>query len=253
MTILSDCKPAVQIFNKLPTTTPARILRFVLRVQDINYVIKHIDGKENPSDWLSRITHFHQDDLKYHTQSAELETAIVKSIQIQHNHLTLDQIKNETNADPDMDFLKLRIKKNDFNKFKKYPRIKPFLHISHELNVIDSLIYKNDVIVLPLKLRHMVVELVHNISHSGETATKNIILDSFYFPSISNFTQAHISLCSVCKAVNPVIQKEPLGIEPVSDKPFQKIAMDFKGPLENGSYILAIIDLFSQFVSVYFQ
>ena len=98
MTILSDCKPAVQIFNKLPTTTPARILRFVLRVQDINYVIKHIDGKENPSDWLSRITHFHQDDLKYHTQSAELETAIVKSIQIQHNHLTLDQIKNETHG-----------------------------------------------------------------------------------------------------------------------------------------------------------
>ena len=52
--VISDHKPLEVIFNKIKSTIPARIERWILRLQQYDFKVFYQKGANNPADYLSR-------------------------------------------------------------------------------------------------------------------------------------------------------------------------------------------------------
>ena len=84
VTCFVDAKALLPFFNHENREAPPRIQRQVLAVQDIPLVLVHIEGKKNPSDFLSRERNVENDataaDLNDMEISDALENHLVKAI-----------------------------------------------------------------------------------------------------------------------------------------------------------------------------
>ena len=164
-----DAKVLLPFFNHENREAPPRIQRQVLAVQDIPLVLVHIEGKKNPSDFLSRERNFENDataaDLNDMEISDALETHLVKTITEREDQspMALALIKKLTLKDPVLQFLKQRILENDFDKHRKDPRVKPYYGVRHEFSIIDDLVIRGSRrIVLPEELHARAVALIHS-------------------------------------------------------------------------------------------
>ena len=54
-----------------------------------------------------------------------------------------------------------------------------------------------------------------------------------------------IETCIGCQANTPYTTRDPLQPTRLPDGPWQDLAMDFKGPLPSGEYLLVVIDAYS--------
>ena len=52
--VLVDHKPLVSLFNHRSRPAPVRITKFRHQVEDISFMVKHIPGKQNPANFMSR-------------------------------------------------------------------------------------------------------------------------------------------------------------------------------------------------------
>ena len=131
------------------------------------------------------------------------------------------------------------------------PDIKKFVAVKDELSIIDGLLYRGDAIVVPKALQQKVAAKAHNIGHQGETRTKELIKTRFWWSGLGADVQEVVRKCPQCQRITPTHRKEPIKHEPLPDRPFQRIAMDFKGPFDGGKYALVILDLYSRWPEVY--
>ena len=60
------------------------------------------------------------------------------------------------------------------------------------------------------------------------------------------------SSCSACQATYYTPWRDPLKPSPLPERPWQKIAMDFLGPLPSGQYLLVMIDEYTRYPEVDF-
>ena len=252
-TVYTDCKPLISLFTRFPPATPPRIGRQILALQDLSFDLVFRPGKVNPSDFTSRSPVTDKSDLYDMQLSDELDTVLVRHIEARSDPLTLKEIREETKKDPDLQLLKQCIIYNQFEKHKKNPAIKPYLGMIGELSVLDDIIFRGECMVLPLTLRHLTVELIHNLQHSGETNTLKLLSQHFFFPSMTAQVQSHIALCNICLQVNRPTRKDPLGVSYTSSYPMETVSADFKGPIPvDGCYVLAFVCHFSLWPEVYF-
>ena len=124
---MTDHQALITIFN--PKGKPsARILRWILRMQQYDYAIQHIKGKENPADILSR------QPLKYHAEVSteeKLAEGFVNHI-VAHcvpKAITLSEIVKESELDPTLRAVERAINTNDWTD----KETQPFKQIRNEL------------------------------------------------------------------------------------------------------------------------
>ena len=105
-------------------------------------------------------------------------------------------------------------------------------------------------IVVTSVLRDKVVQTAH-ASHQGICKTKALIRESVWFPGIDKRVEAVVRDCLPCQATldNNVI--EPLRtMSDLPDSPWSEIAMDFCGPMQDGEYLMVVIDEYSRYPEV---
>ena len=249
--VYTDSQPVVQFYNKMPKTTPLRILRQVLACQDLDFICIYLEGSQNPADWPSRCDAPPptKNDLAI---SDDLETSIVRLVRSNGDPVCQNDLRDATKVDEELQFLIQRIDLNDWEKHKKHPFISPYSGIRHELSYIDGLVYRGETqIIVPSKLRSRVTDLVHNFGHMGISHTTSLLTDKFWFPGLTAFIQNVVSSCEQCQHTKLSKRKDPFGIAPIPTEPFQKISIDFKD-LPNGYYVLVFICLHSKFPDVAF-
>jgi hypothetical protein len=111
--------------------------------------------------------------------------------------------------------------------------------------------------VVPQQLRSTVLSLGHDIllaGHLGNKQTRDRIMQHFFWPGIFNGIAEYCRSCPECQlgTAKGRVLRAPLVSTPPIDKPFQRIALDFVGPLplsENKkaeSVANAILSLFSR-------
>ena len=255
--IYTDCQALVPMFNKVVKTTPPRILRMILAIQSIDYVVIYLAGKINIADFLSRNppkpdpnSIEEKLDLKL---SDDLERAVVKRVRQQHNPITMNTIRDSTIKSVDLQFLLNCLKDGSWKRFKKDHRIRPYLSMIHELSEIDSIIYRgSDIIVIPEDLTHKVTSILHELGHQGENNTMSLIKQYFYYPDLVKQVNAVVQSCTICQQTKLSKRKEPYGLRPTPIRPFSEISVDHKGPLDNGYYVLVILDILSRYPDVAF-
>lgn len=109
---------------------------------------------------------------------------------------------------------------------------------------------------LPTGLTSEVIAKSHidNTVHSGISKTLNKVRELFYWPAMVNQIKLHIDSCNDCKESKHSKQtlRPPMGAEVKTDRPFQKVYIDFLGPYprskSGNTFIFIVLDHLTKFV-----
>ena len=122
--------------------------------------------------------------------------------------------------------------------------------IKEELSIgAQNIILRGTRIVIPLSLRQKAIDIAHE-SHQGMSKTKAMIREKVWFPKIDDLVKATIDSCLACQATGKENRPEPLQLSELPTKPWEKLHIDYYGPLPTGDYLVVIIDRYSRFPEV---
>ena len=175
------------MFNKMLKTTPPRILRMILAIQELDYVVIYRKFKVNIADFLSwnppPTTEEEAADQDAKLQlSDDLERAVVKSVREQHNNVTMNTIRQETIESEDLQFLIKHVKNGTWKRYRKDARIVPYKSFMYEISKVDQIIYKGkDVIIVPESLNNQITNTMHDLGHNADTTLIALIKQYFYY------------------------------------------------------------------------
>ena len=137
--------------------------------------------------------------------------------------------------------------------------LRSFAKVKDELTVSDdnSLILRGTRIVLPRSLQQRALDIAHE-GHLGMSKTNAVIRTKVWFPCIDKRIEKMVRECLPCQATGrteeasehlttPVERRKPLNMSKLPDGPWQRVCVDFCGPLPTGEYLLVIVDEYSRF------
>jgi hypothetical protein len=248
----TDHKPLEAIFKKPLVKAPPRILRLMLRMQPYQVCVFYKPGKEmHVADALSRafLTGSSSDLKKLSDQEKDLNVhvhSLISSLPISQEKLA--QLREETLKDPEMKTLASYILAGwPAERRDVATEMRCYWDVKDELTMAETIIFKNDRIVIPGSMRKDMLARLHK-SHQGVVSTKKRARDVIYWPGMSKQIEDMISKCSTCLQYRPANQKEPLNSHDIPEQPWAKVGSDlFK--FGDRDYLL-LVDYYSKFVEI---
>ena len=239
--LLTDHKPLEVIYGARSKPS-ARIERWVLRLQQFDYTVKHIPGKMNIADVLSRLSTGYDKTEVNLTETEEYVRAITTFAV--PKTLSARQIEEESRKDDELNTLRQDIKTGDFRHCEPAYRV-----IKDEFTTVGYIIMRQSRIVIPKSLRRKTVELAHQ-GHQGIVKTKARLREKVWWPGIDRDCEEYCRQCHGCQVVSRPDTKEPIKVTSLPDAPWQDLALDFIGPFPTGEMVLVIVDYYSRYFLV---
>ena len=252
----TDHQPLIAIYggNKKGN---ARVERHRLKVQGFRYTMKHLPGKENPCDYGSRhpipLEQIKDADMVIdHNDELCISTIVTEDLP---DAITADMVRQATSNDKTLQKIIACVHKGYIDS---NPELKEYRQVFSELAVSDGILLRGDKLVIPEadvipgnSMRRPVVDLAHE-GHQGTVKTKQLLRSKVWFPHLDKMVEDKISECLGCQATTYVPTRDPLQPSRLPDYPWQRVAMDFWGPLPTGGHVLLVIDEYSRYAEVEF-
>jgi len=248
------------------------ILRWLETLGNNNFTIQFRDGKKHGNaDALSRSEHAR---VPTKTEEKEAEEEAVMSI---NNILYPDQISSADlqqyqESDPELKQViawvrnKTRPERKDLRAegtdLKQYAALFETLYLN-EAGVLyrkaqENEFFEQDRLCLPTALQPLTIKTCHEMvgGHMGINTTQNRILTRFYFPRMHKAVENYISQCLTCQRKAGRIKDQRHTLVSIQEgKPFQKISIDFVGPLRASSkgnnFLLTVKDCFTRWIEAF--
>ena len=240
-TLITDNRAVMLIYGNSSSSPPARIRRFNLRLMDYDFTVVHKPGLDNAADYLSR----HPVEpvaVERQTWLAEQFVHYVASTNAPRA-ISLDEIAHETEHDQQLRALKLAITDGNFER----EGLKPFKRFRDELSYhADGYVLRGCRVIIPEILRQDVVKIAHE-GHLGVEKMKRIIRDRVWFPGIDEAVEKFAKRCEACARTALSSKPTPIQLTTVAERPWERIAIDFHGPLANGHELMVLVDEHSKF------
>ena len=245
--VFNDHLPLQSIFQKSITKAPARLQRFLLRLQKYSFTMHYIKGSRLVvADTLSRASLPISDPeipdadlhLNVHTFLTSLPISNARFIEFQ----------TETNKDDCLQFLVKQIQegwpsiKNDVN-----PAIRHYFHIRDELTTLEGIILKGRRIVVPKSMRTDMMKRLHT-GHLGIIKTISMARETLYWPGIISDINDLVSSCGTCQEYRNKQSSEPLIYHEIPDVPWTKIGTDLFHVA--GKHFLILVDYTSNYFDI---
>ena len=238
-TLITDHRPLEFIFSKRSKPC-ARVERWVLRLQGFDYTVLYRPGKTNIADPLSRLlpknltppVHGHDDlYVKWIAQQAVPRA------------MTIAEVQEESRTDPELQLLRQSISQGSWPaELKRYEIIK------YELCVLGDLVLRGTRLILPSSLRKTALELAHE-GHPGIVKMKHHLRSKVWWPEVDKQAEQFVRRCHGCQLVGNPDPCEPITRTELPTRPWQHLAIDFLGPVDE-NYLLVAVDYYSRFVEV---
>lgn len=244
-TIKTDHKPLVSILQNPRAKLSARLERLSLRLQQYDYEVEHISGKDNPADFLSR--HAHDDEMMPQTKEgrATQEYVCFLSRVAVPKAITMTEVETAYAEDPLMQKLIVAIQEDDkmaSDKMWEETALKAYVHIHHELTATDNnVIFRGTRLVLPDKLQRRAIEIAHR-GQQGVVKTKQLIREKNWFPGLDKKVEDLIKNCRACQSTVSRDKPPPLQMTELPPGPWHTLAAAFAGPLPGEKYLLVLVD-----------
>lgn len=238
--LYTDCKPLEFLFSERSKPC-ARIERWVMRVQSFQFKVCYKPGSMNIADSLSRLLKLNQDGLIDKSNEYSLWQIVEFSRPIA---IKSEEIKEESVNDPEMEKIKLALEDGDWNEISMDYKV-----IEQELCWVDGVLLRGYKIVIPKSLRQRVLELAHE-SHQGIVAMKGRLRSKVWWPGIDKDVETFVKKCKECLLISLPNKPEPLNPTKFPTNAWEAIALDFKGPLPSGEYLLVVVDYYSKFTLI---
>lgn len=181
----TDHKPLVAIF-KPKSKLPARIERWLLRLQVFRFTIKYKSGKSNIADPLSRLYKLESDGTFDEANEHHIQMIINETIP---KALSISTVISESTED-------VQIAKA-IRKFMVSNDESPFYLFRLELTNMGSLLLRENKIVIPTNFRCQTLQLAHEV-HPGETVMKCRLRSKVWWPHINKEPEKHVKTCREC-------------------------------------------------------
>lgn len=237
--INTDHKPLLTVLGPNSKPPSARIERWLLYLQQFRYTIKHIPGKSNSADALSRLPVGATDDAD--TEKTE-EFAYSVTSDAVPAALNTKQVELASEKDGTLQLIRQAIITDDWTKLQGtiYKAVKD------ELWMFGKLVMRENRIVMPESLWETTVKLAHE-GHQGMVRTKARLRDKVWWPKMDKKVEKLIRACHPCQLVGPRPKPEPIRSSQLPDRPWQDISIDLLDVPHN-NHLLVIIDYYSRWI-----
>lgn len=241
--LVTDHKPLEAIFK--PTSKPpARIERWLLRLQPFKFTVVYRAGKENIADAVSRLCKISDAGSFDRNCEENIFRIVASSIPLS---LTITVIAERSAEDEEISNNIAHIRNDSWDSDKSctyYP-------FRFELSAIGCILLRGTRIVVPKSLRSEILQLAYE-GHPGESAMKRRLRTKVWWPCIDKEVENFVKNCRDCLLVSQVSNPVPMQRHAFPNGPWQCVATDLLGPLPNNEHVLVLIDYYSRYQEVVF-
>lgn len=248
-TLQTDHKPLIQIFGEkrgIPTMAAGRLQRWSVFLSNFDFNIEYIKGSTNyTADCLSRLP-INNNELD---ETAEENATYINFINDNDEQIVnFNQIKEETSKDPVLCKI-MNFMCNGWIEHISDSDLKPYHLKRNELTIESEILMWGHRVVVPKKLRKTILRELHG-THAGMVKMKCVARSYVWWPNIDKDIENWSRMCEVCIGNLPNDKKSPIVPWKVAKHPYERIHIDFLGPL-NGKMYLVILDAFSKWPEVF--
>ena len=240
--IRTDHKPLVHAYGP-NGNPPARVQRFALRLQPYSFDLKHVDGKSNVADYLSRFPlHLEsKEEICYQHTEEYIYSVVTGAIP---SALTAKQVECVSAKDSELSSIRSALLCDDWSNVPQEYR-----NVRHELSSCGQIILRGTRIVIPVELRAQVIAIGHE-GHQGIVKMKGRLRECVWWPGIDKDITQFVQGCHSCQVVGHKPTPEPLIPTPLPPGPWVELGMDL---LEIGNdHLFVVIDYYSRWSEVAF-
>ncbi|XP_056647247.1 uncharacterized protein K02A2.6-like [Diorhabda sublineata] len=225
-TIKTDAKCLVTLFgNKkgIPPLATNRLQRWALILSNFVFDVEYVQSKDNTAD------HFSCLPLGEELKEFDIESSYLNFIASNTDlPIVWEQIKTETQHDK---ILSQICKYVNMGWPKKIPRLcKPYLNYKNNFSVVDGCLMLGHKVVIPCNLKGNILKQLHS-PHFGMVKTKSLAHSYVWWPQISYDNENVIKSCEYCLKTKSDPPKTPLKNWDFPDRPWERIHIDFLGPI----------------------
>ncbi|XP_055916795.1 uncharacterized protein K02A2.6-like [Eupeodes corollae] len=236
--LVTDHKPLEAIFK--PTSRPpARIERWVLRLQAFRFKVVYQPGKLNIADSVSRLCKIQTAETFDEQGEQNIFAIIEKTVP---RAITISEICSNNTKDQELMEAVNNVKNEKWDT--KMPS--SYFPFKLELCTIGNILLRGTRIVIPMALISIILELAHE-GHPGETVMKRRVRSKVWWPLVDKDVEQFVKKCRDCLIVSKPSQPVPMNRHVFPDRPWSNLAMDLLGPLPNHDYILVAINYYSRY------
>ena len=241
--LITDHKPLEVLYSK-KSNPPARIERWVLRMQEFDYTVKYKPGSENMADALSRLIYRdHQQGRRIENVAEEYvrfvaQTATPKA-------MTTREVEEHSHHDKELSDVRQCILVGDWNNKETVQ----YFPVRGELCTKGKVVLRGTRIVIPRSLRQRVLSIAHE-GHVGIVATKLRLRTKVWWPEIDKDAERYVRSCHGCQLVGQPTSPEPLMPTELPQGKWQDLSLDLLGPMPHGEYLLVVVDYYTRYYEV---
>ena len=238
--LVTDHKPLECIYFA-KSKPPARIERWLLRLQPYRFKVEYKPGKYNPADVLSRAP---LDEQSGKDNKAEEYAYFIASHAVP-SALTEAEVIEETRKDPKLCQVMKAIKTGNWESCDS-----AFRKIYHELFIVKNMEMRDTHIVVPFSLQEKILRWAHE-GHMGIVKTKQRLRTKVWWPGIDKQIEQVVRQCHACQLVSTQSEKsEPITSTEMPNGPWEILGVDLCGPFPTGDNLLMIVDYYSRWQEV---
>lgn len=212
--------------------------RWALFLSSFSYEIEYIKSKDNKADVFSRLP------LHDFVKEDDCTNPYLKFI-ASNDELPIDWTQIQTASAKD----------NEISSIFEYLRLgwpkiigenfKPYIKFKNNFSIVDNCLMLGHKVVIPSSLRTDFLKTLHS-THLGMVKTKSLARSYVWWPHIDSEIENLIRSCKFCLKTQNSPPKAPLQSWEYPKVPWQRIHIDYLGPIFQKYYILVIIDAHSK-------
>lgn len=242
-TLLTDHRPLTSIFGPqtgIPSLAANRMQRWALLLSAHQYDIKYRRSEQHcNADGLSRLP-------LPNTPPEVSQADIFYFKEVQSTPVPAAQVKRFTRTDPVLSEVLAWIAHG--KRGEMTDNFKPYLIRQNELTVQSGCLLWGYRVIIPPPLRKLLLKELHS-GHAGIVRMKEIARSYFWWPGIDAEIEEEARGCPDCQNVRNMPQIAPLHPWDFPEEPWQRIHIDFVGPMESHMF-LVIVDAHSKWPEV---
>ena len=263
-TTFCDHKPLLPFYNGTKKPTP-RVEKHILSIQDLQFRMEFIRGKENPVDWSSR----HPEDIDTWSEEERRKHGVDDGEEIRLNRVIavgrLDSILEGvglTGGDrcSEQEIVDVGAQDAEYSAtlaLVKEGKLKSitgeYKQVANELSSDGDFLLRDSRIVVPFgdsgELRQRILKAAHE-GHPGVSRTKARLRSSVYWPSLTKDADQELKPCLACQSTTEgKHHKDLLHPSQPPDQPWSRVGCDHWGPTPDGSgrHILVLQDYLTKY------
>ncbi|XP_062711752.1 uncharacterized protein K02A2.6-like [Aedes albopictus] len=254
----TDHKPLLKVFGSkkgIPVYTANRLQRWALTLMLYNFDIQFVKTEEfGHADLLSRLMKCHERvDEEYVIASIQMEADVqaVLSDSTSSLPVTSEMIAAESSKDSALKSVMHHINEGwpEHSKEISDPAVQQFFTRRDSLQIVQGCIMFGDRVVVPVRFRKRILQQLHR-GHPGMDRMKSLARSFVYWPKIDDDIEGLVRCCRSCAEAAKSPRKTDLESWPVPSKPWERVHIDYAGPID-GFYYFLVIDAFSKWPEIF--